>query len=236
MGMTVADVHALSKQVAWIHGPAGPQSVIPYFRYRREKYLFPKPKAETWTALEYALAEDMFEGVFNPDHTEQQQVEHMLQLTALVARERNPNRAQVLATGDERAPVRSREEVIDRTHRLVGLPPEYQHAALLYWLGVKEYIHNLYGQWLFQGEDQADTDDLDTDPEPNPASGNLFGWWGLYMDVAEKGVFGNLEAVHHTNFHTVCMFMVKQVQASRDMKQEMRRQQLRAQTPNRNDQ
>lgn len=106
----------------------------------------------------------------------------------------------------ERQIIRNREDAEHRADILRGIPTETAMAVLLYFLGVKQYIAQKYGSFLFDDDDDDDDDALvraATAHFPN------FGWWGAYLGIAETGVFGNYEQVLHTSFHRVIMFLIE---------------------------
>lgn len=84
-------------------------------------------------------------------------------------------------------------------------------ASLLYAIGLKERVHQLYAKWLFSSSASADTSAL-----------NL-GWQGIAMQVAESGVFGNYESVLDSQFHDVCAWLVLKKQEHDKMESEMNR-------------
>lgn len=224
-----ADLAAMQQHLQWMYAPSGPAPLIQDFKFRFTPYAMPKAKAENITALEYAIADAFYDEIVENQEDPHLVKKNLVLLTATLARELNPNRAEAIQQGDPRVPLLSREEAEERAKLFQKLPPEYLYNVLRYWQGVKQYVVKLYGQWLFDTEEDPGDEDEDdefekaAEPEQNK-SGAMFGWWGLYMDIAEKGVFGNLEAVHHTNFHTVCMYIVKQVEAQRQVEKELARQ------------
>lgn len=70
-------------------------------------------------------------------------------------------------------------------------------------------VYDRYKDWLFTSSSSEDE-----------SSGLNFGWWGLFMDVAQDGVFGNFDQVLATPMHTICMHQVRKVDEARRMKEE----------------
>src|SRR5690606_26772363 len=133
-------------------------------------------------------------------------------------REENPDTAAALRRGDKRTLLNSREEAEARAERLAGLEPYLQFAVLLYFAGLKEYIYKTYKAWLFEDDDddieeEKDGDEEDDDEpvqrEAAPAQPD-FGWWGIYQEAAEAGLFGRLDQVYQASFHDVAMWLVRQ--------------------------
>lgn len=205
-------VAALEKALAWMQPkPDCVHLPFPSFRHHGQVYHLPKPKGENLTCIEYPMADEYF-----TEFLEQERDSALLLLCATICREENTDMAVVLRKDDPRIPLHSRAEVRDRAERLRGLPAEYQNAVLLYFAGLKEYINRTYGPWLFDDEDDGEEPQEEPTPDPKkPAQkGPDFGWWGIYQDVAEAGLFGHIEQVYQTAFHDVGMWLVrKQVQA-----------------------
>jgi hypothetical protein len=222
LAMRPSDLVAMCSHLSWLYQSAGPSPLMDSFAHMGMVYYLPKAKAENMTCLEFALCEDYYEEAITQDDPALA-ARAMLLLAATLCRHAQADKEAARAQGDLRVPLTARDEVEVRAERLQHLPPEYVHLALLYWVGNKEYLANLYGKWLF---DKPDDDDENTDPdEPEPPRKNqLFGWWGVYMDVAEKNIFGNLDAVHHTNLHTLCMYLVKQVEQGWEMERRIEMQ------------
>lgn len=176
----------------------------PSFYYRGIKYGLPAAKFEDGSAITFALADDFFTAYQEGDDTA------LVHLLATLARPlRNNNRCAL----------HSRDEVLRRGRRLKRIPPEWLAAAWMYWAGVKAYVHSTYGPWLFQQPDV----EVEEDVQPNTSApqGPNFGWWGKYMDIAESGVFGNIKQVHQSNFHELCIYLVKKEVEYRRQKQEL---------------
>lgn len=195
----VADIVKLT---AGINLKADPEPLITKFKHKGTTYYLPKEKGRNLVAFEYPIADGYYE-----QYVIEQDESALIHLVATLAREGHGDKKLALHTGDQRVPLLSRMEVEYRAKRLLGLPPEIQVVILMYFSGVKQYIHDLYGKWLFnqpvieEEEEEADTRDS--------GGSGMFGWWGIYMTIAESGVFGNLDQVHQSNFHSICMYAVK---------------------------
>lgn len=194
---------------------ADPEPVIPSFKHKGVIYFLPKEKARNLTAFEYPVADGYYEQ-YVIDHDESA----LLYLVATLAREGHGDQKLALKTGDVRTPLLSRLEIEHRANMLGGLAPDARVAVLMYFAGVKQYIHDLYGKWLFN---QPIIDDEEEDSEPDAEAGGsgMFGWWGMYMTIAESGVFGNLDQVHQSNFHSICMYAVKKKEEEWEARRQM---------------
>jgi len=167
--------------------------------YKLTDYYLPDPKFAKGTAAEYATADEYFEMANGEDD------EALLMLTATLLRPKGK-------------PHTNRTDIQNRAKKLRGLKPEYFAAVWMYWAGVKQYVHDTYGAWLFSG----------TSKEDGGGKGAMFGWWGVYMDVAESGVFGNITKVYETNFHEICMYLVKKKNESMELQRRMKQQKNRS--------
>jgi hypothetical protein len=200
-------IATLSQGTPWLELQPLEAPLRTQFYYRFSKYGMPAAKFEDDSALAFALADDFFQDYLEGDD------EAQYHLFATLARP--------LRRG-QRAPLRSREEALRRGRWLRNIGPEWLAATVMYWAGVKAYVSNTYGPWLFQQEEPADDDDEgQLMPDTSADQGPNFGWWGIFMDVAESGVFGPLESVYQTNFHEICIYLVKKEAERRRQEQQM---------------
>jgi hypothetical protein len=117
--------------------------------------------------------------------------------------------------GDERVPFYHQSEAEARGE----YPDAVVAAAMYYFSGLKAWVSNVYGPYIF------DQPDLDENGEPladENASGPDFGWWGVLQGVAEAGVFGTLEQVYQTSIHAVCIFLVRKKEEAERMRSTLR--------------
>ena len=166
------------------------------------EYHMAKPKGQNVTCSEFAVCDDLYKLVANKNDTAALEM-----LTAVLYRERDPNEADAAARGDVRVPYRNKDEATRRLATMGTPSAEMQFAALMYFAGLKTYIHRLYGQYIFE-----DTGDEESD-EPTPRQqGPEFGWWGTLQQVAEGGTFGKLAEVYQAYLHEVCVYLVRKRQ------------------------
>lgn len=179
---------------------------IPHITHGGTMYVFPAPKGKNVTCLEFALCDDLYKQVIDGDDSA------LATLSAVLWRERDKDEQAALRRSDARVLLHSSMEAESRAARLKKAPAEMQHQALLYFEGLKLYVHRMYGKWLFEQEDDDDEEEeSDTTGQraPETSSGPNFGWWGVFMQVAESGVFGDLKQVYQTSLHDICIYMVK---------------------------
>jgi hypothetical protein len=199
-----------------------------YFKYQGRIWHLPKPLGENMTCIEYPLADEYYlKFVQDGDDAA------LLMLVATLVREEHPDSARRLREDDPRTPLHSRAEVSARATALRRLPVEYQMTVLMWYAGMKQYVHRVYGPHLFEQEDDTEDDDHNEEEEKpiqDDNSGDGFGWWGVLQDVAEAGLFGTMKDVYQANFHEVCMWLVRKRIAERQMKAEMERHKARHKT------
>lgn len=214
--MATAEKGVFLERLAWMEPKPDCERIpFPEIRHKRRTYVFPKPKGENITAIEYAAAEDYYKRLDGGDG------EGLLLLAATLWRERDSDGRAALRRGDWRVQMFDKAEVEARAERLRSAPPAMLIQALLYFAGLKMYIHRVYRTWLFEGEE----DEEEEEDEPASAkatagkagtSGPDFGWWGVYQYVAEVGVFGKVPEVYQTPLHDICVFLVrKRMEAER---------------------
>lgn len=213
LAMDDAERQTLQDQFTWTQPTAQCDQVpIGEFRHRGQVYCFPTPKGQNMTAIEYAAADDYYKALDGGD-------EHALfLLAATLWRERDADGAAALRRGDVRVPLFDKAEAEARAERLKDAPPEILMQALLYFAGIKMYMHRVYRTWLFEQDEEEDEEEDDDTPPPTGrgSDGPDFGWWGAFQWVAEVGLFGAVPQVYQTPIHDVCVFMVrKRIEANR---------------------
>lgn len=160
----------------------------------------PSPKGENMSCIEFALGDDLYK-----EYGDNQQSSTLHMLTWLLYREADTDQVAADARGDIRVPLRSRSEIERRLQRY-GVPPaEMQVQAILFFGGLKQFLHGTFGQWIFQIPDEDEEDPV---APPQNTSPN-FGWWGVFQSVAEGGVFGDLEKVYQSSLYEVCVYLVR---------------------------
>ena len=194
-GLTNNDLGSLVNLLSWMNLEPSPAPAIRFFDHKGKRYWLPKEKFADGLAIEYPIADEYFTQLLSGDD------DALIKLVATMARPKKDGK---------RIPLTSREEVEKRADELKDLSPEAQWAVYMYFGGVKQYIHNLYKGHLFKAN-EAEEGQQDSEAA-------MFGWWGIYMDVAESGVFGNLEKVYQSNFHNICTYLVKKKQEAERLK------------------
>jgi hypothetical protein len=171
------------------------KAIMSSFTHNSITYHLPSEGMENISAIEYTIADDYYN-----DFVEEENEESLRFLVATICREENPNQQEQITKGDKRIALLSRYEAEARAKRLADLSTEICTMVLSYFIGCKMLIHETYGTWLFEKND---------DDVAQANDGVFMGWLGIYMDVAETGIFGNLQSVYQSYFHTICIHLVK---------------------------
>lgn len=149
--------------------------------------------------MEFALADEYLGEVMAGKETS------LKYLTATLLREMDKDTATAMRREDLRVTLHGRMEVEERAKRQKRIPHEVHLAVFIYFIGVKQLIHRLYGEWLFQAPEEPDPDNPQS---ATPQSGDPLGWWGLFMDAADGDV-QKLDAIQQSNLHNFCTMEVR---------------------------
>lgn len=193
------DMAGITLLFDWMQAEADCSDVpVPDFIHRGVTYHMPAVKGENMSCMEFGLACDYYDQFTRGDSGA------LLKLVACLWREADPDAAAGRKREDVRVPLFSKAEVTHRAQLLRDAPHELLLQALLYFSGLKAFMHKIYGTWLFEPPDEEDDE-----PGSRDTSGPNFGWWGTFQQVAESGVFGDINQVHQAHIHDVCVFLVR---------------------------
>lgn len=225
---SIGVIYDLRQQIEWMRFLERATPPITEFSHNKVKFYFPKPILENVTALEYAIADDLFQEYMN-----QGDRQHLIELAALLCRPGNDDKDEVQTTGDPRTPLIGRGQLKSLARHFDDLPEYLLLCILMFFIGCRKKIHEMYAGWIFpKPQDETSDEQEISRSEQNEKhkweSGYLFGWHSVFMDVAQNGVFGSLEQVHKTPFHTICMYLVQQKKYQEMREIEQRKQELRA--------
>lgn len=200
LGLSDLDISGLLLKLSWLDLAPTAQPMLLCFEHDGRMYHAPKSHGLNLVALEYPIADEAFGNFMRTAD-----LDALRLLIGTLYRERNPDQAEAERRGDVRVALSSRWEAEARAERLKGVKSEVAIAAMLYFAGVKLFVHRSYGKALFQDENEAGSGDGSAG-ESNTA--NPIGWWGVYFNVAQEGPFGrNVEEVYQTSFHDVCLYL-----------------------------
>jgi hypothetical protein len=196
---------AIVTHLEWVMPQPDAESIpLESFYHRGTRYHFPTAKGPNVSCVEFALADDYYKAFAEGD------TDSLLRVSACLWREEDQDERGRLMRGDARVLLHSQAEVEARVLALEGAPKEVHIQALMWWVGMKMLVNKMYGRWLFDNDDEdEDEDELPEAAASKPSKGPNFGWWGIFLDVAETGVFGPLEKVYQTSIHDICIFLVK---------------------------
>lgn len=200
-------VAALLEALPWLVAKPDPKPVLNTFRHRGRDYFFPSAHGMNMVALEYPIADKAF-----LDYMTTGKPEALRLLCGTLCREEEVEPSAVIRRGDRRVPLLSQSQAEHRAGTFKDLPTEIQSAALLYFAGVKEFVHNSYGKVLFE-EPETDEHGNVVQKTTTPS----LGWWSLYFSVATEGPFGrDVETVYQNRFHVVCLYLVDRIRQQKD--------------------
>lgn len=199
--------------LSWVElNAAGPEALISYFDHKGERFYFLAPGFENGTALDFVTASRYYDEYIDGAEGV------LVKLTAVLAR-------RMVFDKDLKVERMEVFEDVDQlpawADRLAGLSNEAALVALVYFFNVKKHIRELYGADLFQPE-LSDEGDRDPGADARASSGVLFGWYGVFLNVAKVGVFGNFREVLLTPFHDVAAFLVKEAREAREREIKMK--------------
>lgn len=211
--ISLDDRAAMLSAFSWMEIKPDATPVFPEFRHGGQTYFLPRAKFENGTCVEFAIADGYYEAFMKKPNPQT-----LINLVATLCREAHPDEQRHLTTGDVRVAIVRRDEAEHRAKSLQTLPSEIVYAVLLYFAGVKLYIHQTY--WMLFDQEQPEVQEGEENlPKPGPR----FGWWSRFMEIAESGLFGDYMAVMQTRLHLVCMYLVDQHQKNERLKAEYRK-------------
>lgn len=214
LGLDAMDIQAMLDAMPWLRMAESAEPILAEFRHRGQMYYAPKSHGLNLVGLEYPIADEAFN-----QYLASGKKDDLNLLVGTLYREPNPNSEAAISRGDVRIPLLSRWEAEARAIRIAGVDDTVKIAALLYFAGVKKYVHQAYGQHLFEQPEE------DEEGNPIPATTPSLGWWGVYFNLATDGPFGrNVEEVYQTSFHDICLYLVerKRQQDKIDMERRMK--------------
>lgn len=210
-------VAAFAGALAWMlpRPDCGPDQPFEYFDHRGIRYHLPAPSGENLACIEYPLAEEYF----NRMQEEGQAEKALLLLVATLCRGHDYKPERIRRRADRRRPLYTRTEVEARAAELEGLHPAYQAHVLHWYVGLKQYVHRTYKNWLFEEPEEEEEDEAGESTSHQSNQSPNFGWWGIFQDVAEAGTFGrSVEEVLQAPFHDVCVWLVRQRVKAEEMR------------------
>lgn len=197
--LSADQVAALLEQLPWLQVKPDAAAPFPFFEYKGIHYYLPSDHGLNLVVLEYPIADKAFQ-----DYVQHGKPEALHLLCATLCREAEPDDTQATLRGDPRVPLLSMSQAKKRAERLAGLDESVMAAVLYYFAGVKEFVNKNYGPVLFEAPKEGE------DEEQSPSAPSL-GWWGIFFTVATDGPFGDVDRVHQTRFHTICMYLVERI-------------------------
>jgi hypothetical protein len=169
--------------------------IVRSFLIKGVEYVAPTAMGSNMSIAEFVVADEQYAEAVkgNP--------KALQTLAAIMYRPAETNATLAAKQGDQRVKFYH----VDEAEQRPQYPDHIHAAALLFFSGVKYWVHNTYGPYIFE---EPDTDD---NGNPIPTGNNTpnFGWWGILQMVAESQVFGTLEQVYQANLHEICIYLVR---------------------------
>jgi len=209
------EIYDLLRLITWMEiDTASTAPIAPYIEVEGIRLYLPSAQFASVTCLEYVLIDELYTQYIQ---TQPQDMDMEMRLVALTLRPAGPSHDP---SSDPRVQLLSTEQTAEWMHLIRQLPESIRVYIVTLISANRAWVHEQYAHWLFTQQPILRTDgDDDTEIQADD-SGLNFGWWGAYLDVAADAVFGTYDQVLHTPFHTVCMHMVRKIEAARLQKQE----------------
>lgn len=200
-------MYDLIQCIDWMQvDPAGTAPIAPWIEHkskggRRTKLYLPRSGFSTVSGLEYAMVSDLYEQ-FKEDRNSDVEAKMIAILVRPAGTSEDP-------AADPRTRLLSSDQAAEWLPLIRSLPDSIR--AYITTL-ISANIHDVYTtfkEWLFVDGDKGEEQE-----------GLNFGWWGMFMDIAEDGTFGTYDQVLATNIHTLCGYQSRKVEEARRQKQE----------------
>lgn len=203
----------LVEKIGWIWEEPLAEQVIPSWEVAGIKYLTPAGKMENASCLEWLLAEEYYARIIQEPNEE-----NITLLLATLCREADKDLQGALARDDRRVKLLSRSEAEERAKALQSAPENLKLYILAFFSGCKKWVYETYKPWLFQEVEEGEEP-----PAPATITERL-GWYAVFQEVAEIGVFGNLpQVLTETKFKDVCLFLIAKKEQHEEQKKRQRK-------------
>lgn len=194
----------LYESLKWMSNEPVTEPVVSSFKHNGTTYYLPAEKLWNASAIEFAIADEYY-----TQFADSKEPDKLLFLLATLARPEDPDKPRHKKLEDKRIPLMNREEAEERAQDLAGVDPAYIHIAFLYFTGCKKWIHDTYGQYIFNEDGESEKDPL--------------GWWGTFMRLAETGVFGDFDETVQKPIHNILQYLMKNSMDHERMKKKMKK-------------
>lgn len=205
------DPHALyeiGKLIAWtfelkeMDGAEEVKPLVKGFKHKGTWYQLPQESFYDVVGDEYAHIELAVSGL--KDNFE----EKIHELTAIIARPLRPKKERKVEDFDGYARQYFNPETVGiREKTLKGVKPWVYGVVKDFVLRAQELIAIRYAEVFSGGEGE----------------GSSLGWEGMFMSIAESGIFGNVQAVKRTNVHDLLFFTLKRERERKKRELELNR-------------
>lgn len=231
--MSRAELYDILRCISWMEidqratAPAAPYIDLPRHTIRHtpgrevlqrlpSRLYLPCAEWANVVGMEYALVDDLYHQYLEASPADAQDIQE--RMIAIILRPAGPS-------DDPHSDPRTRLVSLQQTETWLSVvrsisPGIKAYITLLISANI-QHIHDSYQRWLFpQSQESDDSSDLTASSGTGDLGGGglNFGWWGAFMDVASDGIFGDLDRVHQTPIHTICMHLIRQVERARQTK------------------
>ena len=205
--LDAVDIATLDAATPWLAPAPINEAFRPSFWSCLHRYHLPAARFENGACITLAYADEFYLATLEADDDLEADRQARLLLATLATRHRSGGRTELT----------ERRDIEARANRFRRLPPEYALQVIMYWSGIRKFIDEAYGDMLFRGS-----------PLDKPPAGEIrsFGWWSIFQEVAESGVFGSLNDVYLAPFHDVAIYLVRKESIRRAQQLEMENMKL----------
>lgn len=179
MNLSQEQVLDLIDYLSWMDLSINTKIIFKTIKLKHKRYRLPDDNFELGTAFQYALADDYYRKFHE---TKEDKYMYCLISTLLY----------------DNVPLTSKEYIEKRAMIFTKLTAIEKVVIMAYFGAVKNMIYDKFRRYLFTSdEDSSISTSVD------------FGWWGRYMDIAESGVFGDIQGVYKTRFYDVVVYLIQ---------------------------
>lgn len=176
-------VNDLIELLSWMDLSTNTRLIFKEFKIKNKKYRLPDHDFDMGTAFQYALADDYYRK-FHETRTDTYM--HYMISTLLY----------------EKEPLVSKEKIEERASIFWRLGAVEKVVIMAYFGAIKNMIYEKFKSYLFSSNEDG-----------QQGTGIDFGWFGRYMDIAESGVFGDLQGVYRSRFYDIVVFLIQKKEA-----------------------
>ncbi|MDJ1468156.1 hypothetical protein [Xanthocytophaga flava] len=186
----------LLELVRWCWNTPMDACPIEYFSFEGKDYYLPLKDFSHMSAIEFAMGHLHMQIFLRGKYT------HLDKLVSTICRPLDPGKNIMSPDFDgERREKYSTPAADVRAARFEKLDITYKIMVLQYFINLEKYIFKQY-----------DVFDKSSTKEEQPKGDSAVLWVKMLFDIAETGVFGDIDKVYHTDIHTILFYLQKKKQ------------------------